>query len=336
LSLSHVVYGLVLGTNSPIPGLRVLSDPAQPDVQIRLKDRSTPLSPNVASLAETLYPIAGGTLGTPNLRFGVTTDEKFFAFHYSDGARFAVERKGREVWGDWSENYTLEDACTYLLGPVLAFVLRLRGVISLHASAVVVGNLAVALAGCPGAGKSTTAAAFARCGFPALADDVVALAGREEGFLVQPGYPRLNLWPDAVRALFGSDETSPSITPTWNKRYMPLDENGHRFASGALPLGAIYVLESREPALTDAALDDLSGAQAVALLAANTQVNYLLDRHMRQEEFDVLSRLVARIPIRTVRCPSDTSALTRICQTIAADAERLFAGRACGSAAAFR
>ena len=326
MSISHVVYGLGLTTNVAIPGLRLLSGPAQPDVRIRLQDRSA-LSPLV-SLTETQYPIPDIAADLPpNLRAGVLFGGEYFGFFYSDGAKFAVDRKGREVWGDWPENYTLEDACTYLLGPVLGFVLRVRGVTSLHASAVAVGDLAVALVGCPGAGKSTTAAAFARCGFPVLADDVVALTHRGERSFVELGYPRLNLWPDAVRALFASDQASPCITPTWDKRYIPLGESGHQFASEALPLGAIYVLGSREAGLLSPVLEDLTGGEAVTTLVANTYVNYLLDREMRRQEFDVLSRLVARTPIRRVRIPADSSALPRSCQTIAADAERLFARR---------
>lgn len=302
----------------------------QPDVRIRLQDRSA-LSPLV-SLTETQYPIPDNAADLPpNLRAGVLPGGEYFGFSYSDGAKFAVEREGREVWADWPENYTLEDACTYLLGPVLGFVLRLRGIISLHASAVAVGDFAVALVGCPGAGKSTTAAAFARCGFPVLADDVVALTDRDQRSFAELGYPRLNLWPDAVRALFAS-EASPRITPTWDKRYIPLDENGHQFAPEALPLGAIYVLGTREPGLMSPVLEDLVGGEAVTTLVANTYVNYLLDREMRRQEFDVLSRLVARTPVRRVRIPADSSALLRSCQTIAADAERLFARRGSVSA----
>jgi hypothetical protein len=327
LSISHVVYGLGLASNIAIPGLRVLNNAPRPDVRIRLKDRSA-FSP-FASLSETLYPLPHITADNPpNLRAGVLPGGRYFGFFYGDGARFAVERKASEVWADWPENYSLEDACTYLLGPVMGFVLRLRGVTSLHASAVVVGDYAVALVGYPGAGKSTTAAAFARCGFSVLADDVVALKDREEGLFVEPGYPRLNLWPDSFVALFGSDDKSSRITPTWDKRYMSLGENGHRFASEALPLGAVYILGTREPSLTDPVMDDLAGAEAVTTLVANTYVNYLLDREMRGQEFDVISRLVARIAIRRARLPANSSALPGICQTIAADAERLFTGRA--------
>ena len=237
LFASYEIYGLRLAANMALPGLPLWADSNAFDVRIRLKDwtnfPTTSLEP-----VESFYASADGTDGPPNLRVGMLPGRDYFVFFYSDGVRFAVERRGHEVWGDWPENYTLEDACTYLLGPVIGFVLRLRGMTCLHASAVAVGQHAIALVGFPGAGKSTTAAAFARCGFSVIADDVVALAENGDKFLVQPGYPRVNLWPDSVRALFGSEEALPQITPTWDKRYMALGENGLGFVANPLPLGA--------------------------------------------------------------------------------------------------
>ena len=257
------------------------------------------------------------------MRVGMLPGGDYFGFFYSDGVRFAVERRGHEVWGDWPENYTLEDACTYLLGPVIGFVLRLRQMTCLHASAVAVGEHAIALVGFPGAGKSTTAAAFARCGFSVIADDVVALAEDGENFLVQPGYRRVNLWPDSARVLFGSDEALPRITPTWDKRYVALGDNGLGFASKPLPLGAIYLLGAREAALAAPVVEGVAGGDALVELVANTYVNYLLDRSMRSREFDLLSRVVAGIPIRCVRPPADPSAVFDLCEAIATDARRV-------------
>jgi hypothetical protein len=88
--------------------------------------------------------------------------------------------------------------------------------------------------------------------------------------------------------------------------------------------------------LTEPVLEDLAGGEAVTTLVANTYVNYLLDRDMRGQEFDVLSRLVARIAIRRIRLSADPSALPNVCQTLAADAERLFAGRASASTISLR
>ena len=259
----------------------------------------------------------------PNLRVGLFPGGGYFGFFYEDGARFAIDRCGRELWADWPENYSLEDACTYLLGPVMGFALRLRGIVCLHASAVALGDRAIALVGLPGAGKSTTAAAFASAGFPVLSDDIVALADQGTQFLVQPGYPRVNLWPDSVQRLFGSENDLPRITPTWDKRYLPLGQNGHHFASSPLPLGAIYILDSRESSLTAPIIEGVPGREAFIELVANTYVNYLLDQDMRRTEFDVLGRVVSEIPIRRVRPPAESSAIFNLCEAIAADAERV-------------
>jgi hypothetical protein len=303
-----------------LPGLSLRPDSDVFDVRIWLKDWTTFPSTSPESI-EVFYRSSDD--GQPNLRVGVLPGGDYFGFFYGDGVRFAVERQGREVWADWPENYTLEDACTYLIGPVIGFVLRLRGVTCLHASAVAAGEQAIALVGFPGAGKSTTAAAFAHCGFPVIADDVVALAEDGGNFLVPPGYPRVNLWPDSVRALFGSEEALPRITPTWDKQYMALDDNGLGFATKPLPLRAIYLLGAREAALAAPVIEEVAGGDALVALVANTYVNYLLDREMRSREFDLLSRVVAGIPIRRVRPPADPSAVFDLCEAIAADARRV-------------
>ena len=322
---SHVVYGLRVGANMALPGLALRSDSDAYDVQIFLKEWVTFPTISPESI-EILYASPEDAApGQPNLRMGVLPGGHYFGFFYRDEVRFAVERQGREVWGDWPENYTLEDACTYLLGPVLGFVLRLRGVICLHASAVAVDGQAIALVGSPGAGKSTIATAFAHCGFSVIADDLVALVEDGKNFQVQPGYPRLNLWPDSVCALFGSEEALPRITPNWDKRYMTLGDNGFGFASKPLPLGAVYILGERDAASQTPFIDYLSGSNAIAEFVTNTYLNYLLDRDMRAREFDVLTRLAVRIPVRRVRPPADYAAVLDFSKAIANDARRVMA-----------
>jgi hypothetical protein len=325
LSASHVVYGLRLAANMALPGLLLQPDSGVSEVRTWLKDWTTFPSTFPKSI-EILYPgsHASGD-GQSNLRLGALSGGDHLGLFYSDGVRFAVERRGREVWADWPENYTLEDACTYLLGPVMGFVLRLRGVVCLHASAVALGDCAIALVGLPGAGKSTTAAAFGCAGFPVLSDDVVALTDKGTQFLVQLGYPRLNLWPDSVLTLFGSECALPRITPTWDKRYMPLGHNGHRFASNPLPLGAVYILDGRDATLTAPIIEELSCKEAFMALVANTYVNYLLDQDMRGTEFDLLGRVVSSVPIRRVRPLAARSAIFALCEAIAADARRVTA-----------
>lgn len=319
----YVLYGLRLAANASLPGLPERHAANRFDLRIWLKDLTTLPSLFPESI-EISHESSNLTVeGEPNLRAGRFADGKCLAFLYGDGARFAVERGGGEVWADWPENYTLEDACTYLVGPIMGFVLRLRGTVCLHASAVAVDGRAIALVGLPGAGKSTTAAAFACSGFAVLSDDIAALTDGGGQWLVPPGYPRVNLWPDSVRRLFGSEEALPCITPTWGKRYLPLGEDGHRFASSPLPLGAIYILDSRDATLIGPAIEAVSAKEALITLVSNTYVNYLLDEDMRRTEFDVLSRVVSSIPVRRVRLPDEPSAVFALCGAIADDARRV-------------
>ncbi|HXP79463.1 MAG TPA: hypothetical protein VN976_06135 [Verrucomicrobiae bacterium] len=317
------VYGLRIAAEVPLPGLPIQSG-TRPDVQIRLRDRS--LLPAGAPISSDRILYVSPVLderGDPNLTVARLAQNDSVAFFYSDGARFIVDRLGREVCADWPDKFTLEDACTYLLGPVIAFVLRLRGVTCLHASSVVVDGRAIVLFGPAGAGKSTTAAAFALKGYSVLSDDVAVLADLGDRFLVQPGYPRINLWRDSVRTLFGSEDALPRITPTWEKRYLALDQNKLRFQSSPLPLGAIYILGEREAELTAPVIEEVVGGEAIMALVANTYVNYLLDRDMRKREFDVLSRLLPGVPVRRVRPAADTSKIFALCERIAADATQL-------------
>lgn len=325
MSVSHVVYGLGIEANLPLPGCPIFPNTEAVDLRIRLKNGESGRPSNLFILpAEFSYTSSNRDAhGETVLQVGLLAEGKYVGFFYRDGARFAVERTGREIVADWPDGYTLEDACTYLIGPVLAFVLRLRGITCLHASSVAIGDRAIALMGAPGAGKSTTAAAFAHRGFPVLSDDVVVLAERGDYFLVQPGYPRVNLWPDSVGTLFGREDALPRITPTWEKRYLPLGQNSHRFESMPLPLGAIYFLSERDAVLSKPVIDEFSGGEAFMSLVGNAYVNYLLDARMRKADFEVLGRVAAQVPVRRVRTVQDPGQVLALCDAIASDAARL-------------
>lgn len=322
--ISHLIYGMRIATNIPLPGVPVESNQDSIDVRIHLREEnSRPLffsNPPSNFIYTSEMDEAGSE---PTLRVGILAGGEYLGMFYKDGARFAVHRDGKEIWADWPTGYAIEDACTYLIGPVLGFVLRLRGITCLHASSVAIGGEAIALVGAPGAGKSTTAAAFAHLGFGVLSDDVVALEDHDDRFLVLPGYPRVNLWPDSVRALFGSEDVLPRITPTWGKHFLQLDENRGRFLSTPLRLSAIYVFDARDASLTAPVVENIAAVDAVTTLVANTYVNYLLDRKMRQLEFDLLSRLVANVPVRRVRPTTKSAAVFALCEAIAEETERL-------------
>jgi len=158
-------------------------------------------------------PTGLGVPGVVSLQIWDVQDGEFLLVRYSDEAEFWLNRDYRTLWTHWPGDSSLEDALTYLLGPIMGLLLRLRGVVCLHASVVSIGDRSIVFVGSEGAGKSTTAAAFAQQGFAVLSDDIVALVEREQQFHVLPAYRCVNLWPDSVKLLYGSEGALPQIRP---------------------------------------------------------------------------------------------------------------------------
>jgi len=182
---------------------------------------------------------------------------------------------------------------------------------------------AIALLGPAAAGKSTTAAALARLGLPILADDIAALEAEGQRIFVRPGYPRLNLWPPAVQAIFGAPDALPLITPNWAKRYLSLEQPGYRFAARSQPLRAIYLLGTRCADSRAPYAEPVPAREAMVELVSNTYLNCLPDAELRAREFEFLGRLQAWIPVRRVFPHTDPGRLTSLCETILDDFRQL-------------
>lgn len=90
----------------------------------------------------------------------------------------------------------------FVISEALAMILFQRGYYLLHASSVKVGQKAWCFMGVPGAGKSTTAAAFLKAGCSLLSDDLTAIRFDDSGkaFII-PGYPQLKIWDNSVQGL---------------------------------------------------------------------------------------------------------------------------------------
>jgi len=254
--------------------------------------------------------------GEPALRIWRVADGVCLYLAYCDGMEFWLDRKGTSVWAKWPATSSLEDAATFLLGPVLGLLLRLRGVTCLHASAVAFDDRAVAFVGDEGAGKSTTAAAFARLGYPVISDDVVAIVEREGAFHVLPAYPYLSLWPDSVQMLYGPDKTLPTFSANWDKRLLSLSEDRLRFEEKSLSLGAIFILGERISESAAPFLETPTAQECLVALVANSYATGMLDKDMRAQEFALFGRLLASVPVRRVRPHADSTEIDRLSEVI--------------------
>jgi hypothetical protein len=320
LDFYYSVFGLLMHSNLALHGVvPINSTTSSPDIELHLGISPYPERENLSLEEELAYVSSySAETGEPGLRVWQVAKGEFLRIAYSDGTQFWLDRKRERLWSVWPEKLSLEDTASYLLGPILGLLLRLRGVTCLHASAVAFNERSVAFVGAAGAGKSTIAAAFARDGYGVLSDDIVALVEQEGAFHVMPAYPHLALWPDSVKMLYGSSEALPRFIPDWDKRRLDLGNQGTRFESRPLPLGAIYILGERR---SDPApyLERVRPQSALLSLVAETYANKILDREMRANEFAVLGRLVATIPIRQVHPHENTNRLKELCNVIRED-----------------
>lgn len=308
----HRAYGLTLASNQPIPGLRTVT-PQAADLEVCFGEapadmRAVPATKQQrCGLAATRDDVL-----IPSTQLWRLPGGLGWRIAYEDGTEFFFDAAGRRLWQVSPAAYSVAYVCTYLVGAVMGFALRLRGIVSLHASAVLVDGRAVAFIGPPGAGKSTVAAAFASAGFQVLCDDLAPLRIRGAEISIAPGFPRLRLWPESAQLLLQPD--LPPIVAGWDKRELRLDE---AFCDAPAALAAIYQVE--RAAAPDHEIVAVTARDALLAIAANTSVNYLLERGMRAHEMGVLQQLVQRTMIRRLRIADGPAGLRELPYAICAD-----------------
>ena len=321
---SYAAFGVSIHANLPIPGL-LAEGPRSGD------NSTSPVSVNLGALPPGVVPGARGPVlfesddfeqGAPSSTVLEFEASGSTMFRYADGTTFVIDRGGSRVWATWPPRLSLADTATYLLGPVMAFVLRVRGVLSLHAGVVEVGGGAVAVAGAPEAGKSTILAALALRGSRVLGDDVAPVYEEGGRLGVHPSYPRVRLWNDSVERLFGSAEALPLLTPTWDKRYLDVHELG-LFEDRPLPLSAVFVLDDRVTSEEAPRVHALSRREAFAAVLAHLHTVWMLPASPQDAVFRLATRIAREIPVARVIPHSDPARLPGLCDLIVSQAERL-------------
>ena len=179
------------------------------------------------------------------------------------------------------------------LNQVLPLALSRQFKFVLHASAVEIGNFAVAFMGVSGQGKSTLATSFATSGHRFLTDDGLQLEKGEDGYLIQPSHPSIRLWDDSRLALMPETaQTAPPVDFTPKSRFLADDEVA--YCDEARPLRCLYFLGEGD---TDTvSIEPVSGRDAMIELVRHS---FLLDieaREMLMHHFGQLTEL-ARIPM---------------------------------------
>jgi hypothetical protein len=306
--------GLVIASNAAIPGLR--SSPlAAADVWISIRGQ-TPAVNQFADRETVLYqsPETDAS-GRPELTiFGGASG---YRLAYCDDTTFLIDGSGSHITVEWPPALQDIDAASYLIGSVLAFVIRLRGSIMLHASAVAVEGRAWLFVGESWAGKSSTAAAFSILGYPMMSDDIVRIEIDGDDLTAYPSHPRLNVWPDSAACLYGTRDAPRGHGDSQGKHSLDLTEGVSAFQTTPLPIEAVYLLGERSGTRRTPAIRSISPRTALMALVGHAYGTRFRDRTMRAREFDVLCRLVERVPVRELRFGNDLGELVSSCRVLA-------------------
>jgi hypothetical protein len=236
------------------------------------------------------------------------------------------------LWSDCILCHPLDPAHGYLveirlLGPVLSLWLELKGLPALHASAVVVGDRAVAFLSANKGGKSSLAAALMQLGYALLTDDILPLEHVDGRFRGRPGYPTMRMWPDEAGHFLGDYGALELVHPRLTKRRVPVGPGSFgSFCSRPQPLACCYLPERRRAADedTDIEIASLSPRNAVIELVRHSFSARMVEAAglapQRLELFTAMARLV---PMRRLTYPSGFEHLARIRQAILDDLEVL-------------
>ena len=214
-------------------------------------------------------------------------------------------RAGKEIIIETVGGVDEEDLHPALLGACLAVALHQRGHLILHASAVKIGDKAIAFIGNKGWGKSTIASAFIEQEYQFITDDVLAIDLSRDRPLVYPSFPQLKLCPDAVVAMGKDPETLPRVMSQTTKRQYRPDRN---FNTDSVTLQSIYLLnKGAELQINKIAAQD----SILPLLAHSYGARFgkeLLELG-EAEHFLQCTQLANRVGIYSLQRPSDISLL---------------------------
>lgn len=184
----YKAYGLTISSEIDLPELSVAEK--TPDIDLYIS-RGNIILPRMRR--------------TPIHRRGIQAyqgidNEGNLILHWDQVASFKAIEAKQLVVSPLTQDANLLSLFT--ISEALGMILFQKGYFLLHASAVKVGNKAWCFMGVPGAGKSTTAAAFVKAGCALLSDDLTAIKFDETGkaFII-PGYPQLKIWDNSVNGL---------------------------------------------------------------------------------------------------------------------------------------
>lgn len=297
MNFIYRAYQLNIRADFPVPEFPAGEETSAPDVCIRLA--AIPHAPVHVPDDSAFYQI------TPN-RFLLTLPNV---------ARYLV-RNGNQILVEPAPTSLESDIRIFLLGSVMGALLHQRGMLVIHAGALLTERGAVLYTGPSGIGKSTLLGELMRRGYKLMVDDVCGVILDSNGApLVLPGYPRTRLWMDSAQKLEQDTKTMERIRPGLEKFERQAAE---QYWDQPAPLFRIYLLTTGDG--EDLSLTPEPRLNTVRILLDNTyRREFLGGLEMRAPHFNLVSAVAKHTGVTRVTRPAHSFRLGELADLIEQD-----------------
>ncbi|NTW32401.1 MAG: serine kinase [Bacteroidetes bacterium] len=140
------------------------------------------------------------SVSTKNFSYYITDNELLFKVY--DIAGYYAANGNKIIIEPFTNVQDMRSIRLYVLATAIAAILLQRGLLPLHASAIIKNDELVFITGDSQAGKSTTLAGLLKNGNTVFSDDVVVIKKNENSKItVSASYPMMKLWDDTLDKL---------------------------------------------------------------------------------------------------------------------------------------
>lgn len=218
----YQAYGLVFSSDQPIDSLQPVA-PQDADVKISRGIIADQIGQQIFTTSHANWRAA----------------KDIFTLAIENLARYLV-RNGNEIWIEPAPTASDDDINAFLISSAFAALLQQRGLLTLHASAILGRHGSVLFVGKSGVGKSTTLAALADRGYEMVTDDIAALVIPDQGMAeITPSFPVARLRGDALTKLGKAKEDYCRLRSNVEKYIVPIAE----FDAAAKPVHRVFLLD---------------------------------------------------------------------------------------------
>ena len=207
------------------------------------------------------------------------------------------------------------------LGYVLSALHEFDGTPVLHGSCVATsGGAGIVFCGPWGAGKTSLAVDSLARGADLVSDDIVPIRSDTNGSCVAiASFPQLRIWPDDARLLGLDPGDLARVSPTEQKRRVPIGNGFGNYRFESVEVKLIVLLERENTAAANSwDIEELSPGAAVVALCQEAFLEHIVDpMGWRQRHMQNFAKVVEQASVLRVRHNAPRESMQRLLHDIA-------------------